>query len=214
MAVNQPLVIGCRTRAEPARRRRRAACCDATQAVAAKRRARRTRVNPHERGRVLIYVPRSFYYNMEIRNDEREPRPTSFGRWPNGPRNRSARRSALVFRTSDSWKVEVDTIPDDVSLSRPAILPGATDSRHGFWNGGSSAHSGRRYRFWRSPARGFTWRARPARLPEPAAKSRRYHVDSGSQPSPSERVRELIRAQPGSRGQRAAAVGGSGRPPS
>ena len=29
--------------------------------------------SPHERGQVLIYVPRSFYYNMEIRTDDREP---------------------------------------------------------------------------------------------------------------------------------------------
>jgi flagellar M-ring protein FliF len=37
---------------------------------------------------------------------------------------------------------------------------------------------------------------RPARLPEPIHKTRRYHADSASDPGPSERVRELIRRNP------------------
>ncbi len=37
---------------------------------------------------------------------------------------------------------------------------------------------------------------RPSRPPEPAGRSRRYHVGSALQPSPSERVRELIQRNP------------------
>jgi flagellar M-ring protein FliF len=37
---------------------------------------------------------------------------------------------------------------------------------------------------------------RPARLPEPSDRSRRYHVGSALEPSPSERVRELIQRNP------------------
>ena len=37
---------------------------------------------------------------------------------------------------------------------------------------------------------------RPVRLPEPTVKTRRYHIDSASEPGPSERVRELVRNNP------------------
>jgi hypothetical protein len=36
----------------------------------------------------------------------------------------------------------------------------------------------------------------PRRLVEPATTTRRYHIDSASQPSPSERVRDLIQRNP------------------
>ena len=53
---------------------------------------------------------------------------------------------------------------------------------------------------------------RPARLPESSAKSRRYHVDIGVPAQPLGASSRADRAQSGSRGQRAAAVGRSRRP--
>ena len=85
-----------------------------------------------ERGRVVIHVPRSFYFNMQIRNDERDPSPEERLVMTERTERQIRTAVALVLPASDSWKVEVDTIPDDVALSRPAILPEYADSRHRF----------------------------------------------------------------------------------
>jgi hypothetical protein len=103
---------------------------------------------------------------------------------------------ALVLPASDAWKVEVDTIPDDIALSRPAVLPSAPDLRHRFLEWTIFGGAGLGASILVIAASRLRMARRPARPPEPAAKARRYHVDSGSQPSPSERVRELIQRNP------------------
>jgi len=149
-----------------------------------------------ERGHVVIHVPRSFYFKMQIRSDDRDPSPEERQVMAERTERQIRTAVALVLPGSEPWKVDVDTIPDDPALSRPAILASASDSRQRFLEWGIIGGLGVVVSIvaiagsWMHVAR------RPARAPEPAGTGRRYHVDSASQPSPSERVRELIERNP------------------
>ena len=78
--------------------------------------ARASRAN---HGRVLINVPRSFYYNhMLPRAEEREPtREELFGM---AARTRDQIEKLVKIVVPESWTVDVFTIPDDVPLGRQA----------------------------------------------------------------------------------------------
>ena len=84
----------------------------------------------HEPGRVLIYVPRSFYLNADIRADNREPtRDELRMRWRNGPRIRSARLSAWSHPRPSRGRSTSSRFPDEVSLNRPVIVQSPVDAR-------------------------------------------------------------------------------------
>ena len=108
-------------------------------------------------------------------------------------------RTAVSLATpeNESWKVDVFTIPDEVSLSRPTILQTSAEARRRVvmdWGivgtVGAIVSIVAAVGSWIQVAR------RPVRLPEPTVKTRRYHIDSASEPGPSERVRELVRNNP------------------
>jgi hypothetical protein len=141
-------------------------------------------------------VPRSFYLNMQIRNDDHGPSQEELQVMSERTERQIRTAVALVLPASDSWKVDVDTIPDAPELSRPAILPGTPDSRHRFVEWGILGALGVGLSILAVAGSWIHMAKRPARLAEPAAKPRRYHVDSASTPSPSERVRELIERNP------------------
>ena len=103
---------------------------------------------------------------------------------------------ALVLPGSEPWKVDVDTIPDDPALSRPPALANASDARHRFLEWGIIGGLGVVVSIVAIAGSWMHVTRRPARLTEPAGSGRRYHADSASQPSPSERVRELIQRNP------------------
>ncbi len=192
MRVNQPLdqVVDQETTSAPP-------AAPAPQAVAVNAAgSARAGESRHERGHVLIYVPRSFYYNIEIRTDEREPSREALRVMSERTEKQIRTAVGLVLPEPQSWKVEVDTIWDDVSLSRPAIIPGAPDSRHRFFEWGIVGALGAGASILAVAGSWIHMARRPARLPESSAKSRRYHVDTGSEPGPSERVRELIQRSP------------------
>jgi flagellar M-ring protein FliF len=150
-----------------------------------------------ERGRVVIRVPRSFYLKNQLRNDEQhDPSPEERLVMTERTERQIRTAVALLLPASDAWKVEVDTIPDDSVLSRPAILPSAPGPRHRFLEWAIVGGVGVGVCILAIAASWARMTRRPARPLELAAKTRRYHVDSGSQPSPSERVRELIQRNP------------------
>src|SRR5262249_38315221 len=78
-----------------------------------------------EHGRVLVGVPRTFYYNaIRTGTEHREPSPEERQRMMARTKDQITRRVNLVV--PESWPVEVDTIPDDVSLGGPIIHSSAS----------------------------------------------------------------------------------------
>ena len=152
--------------------------------------------SPNERGRVVVFVPRSFYYKMEIRSDQGDPSLEELKSMAERT-ERSIRLAVnLLLPDSDSWKLDVGTIPDDLSNSRTAVLPGAVDSRHRFLEWGLLGALGAGLSILAIAGSWIRMARRPARLSEPSERSRRFHAGSPLLPSPSERVRELIQRNP------------------
>jgi flagellar biosynthesis/type III secretory pathway M-ring protein FliF/YscJ len=149
-----------------------------------------------EHGRVLVYVPRSFYYNAEISTNNREPSREELLRMADRIEKQIRTAVGLVVPESESWKVEVDRIPDEVMLNRPAVLSSATDGRRKFLDWGIVGATLAMVSIVAAVASWIQLARRPLRPGEPAVHPRRYRADSASEPGPSERVRELIRRSP------------------
>jgi hypothetical protein len=150
----------------------------------------------HERGRVLIHVPRSFYINGDTRTDSREPSREELRVMADRTEKQIRTAVGLVIPESESWKVDVDTIADEISLSRPVILPSSADARRRVLDWGIVGAVGAAVSILAAVGSWIQVARRPARPPEPALKTWRYHADSASEPGPSERVRELVRRNP------------------
>jgi hypothetical protein len=151
-----------------------------------------------QQGRVLIHVPRSFYYyyNADIRSDDREPSREDLHAMVERTEKQIRTAVSLVIREPEAWKVDIDTIPDEVSLNRPVALSSAADARRRYLDWGIVGAAGALVSILFAIGSWIQVVRRPARLPEPTQPSRHYHVDSASEPGPSERVRELIRRNP------------------
>jgi flagellar biosynthesis/type III secretory pathway M-ring protein FliF/YscJ len=150
-----------------------------------------------EKGKVLINVPRSYYFNAVIdKNDRREPSVEELHKLAERTEKQIKTRVDLVVSESGSWEVAIDTIPDDVPLARATVLTSAVDQRRKIVDWGILGAVGVLVYVLVMVATRIQVTRRPARLPEPIHKTRRYHADSASDPGPSERVRELIRRNP------------------
>jgi flagellar M-ring protein FliF len=157
----------------------------------------REQLPKHEPVRVLIYVPRSFYLNAaDFKTDNREPTREELRTMADRTENQIRTAVGLAKSDSESWKVDVFTIPDEVSLSRPTILQSSEDNRRRVLDWGIVGTVGAIVSIVAALGSWIQVARRPARLPEPMVKTRRYHVDSASEPGPSERVRELVRNNP------------------
>ncbi len=196
MAVNRPLAVDADAEPSPTPPPGSVGAPSMLAAAAKSQGSRRTGESPKERGRVLINVPRSFYVNMEIRNDKGEPSPDELRTMEERTEKSIRMAVALLLPDADSWKVEIGRIADDVSLSRPAILPGVADSRQRLLEWAMVGVLGAGVSILAIAGSWIRMARRPARLPEPSDRSRRYHVGSALEPSPSERVRELIQRNP------------------
>jgi len=96
----------------------------------------------------------------------------------------------------DSWTVDVFTIPDDVPLGRASVLAVGANARRKVTDWGIVAVIAAAVALVTALASWIQAVRRPIRLPEPEVHTRRYRVDSGDEPNPSDRVRELVRRDP------------------
>ncbi len=146
-----------------------------------------------DRGRVFVYVPRSYYIlNMLPGPEHREPTVQEL-------REAAARIKGQIERTvkpliPESWTLDVDTIPDKVE-ARPALAAGPEHRRIAADWGiigavGASVALLLATGSWIQAAR------RPARAIGSPPTGRRYREDAADEPGPSERVRELVRRDP------------------
>ncbi len=153
------------------------------------------RIDRAERGRVLITIPRSYYYNHMMPDPvEREPTLEEL-------RGMVSRTRDLVLKLvnmtiPESWIVDVDMFPDDVPLGRRAALAVGSEARRKVTDWGIIAVVAATVALVTAMASWFQAVRRPARSPEPERQGRRYRVDSGDEPNPSDRVRELVRRDP------------------
>jgi hypothetical protein len=154
------------------------------------------RLDRFEHGRVLIYVPRSFYYTRILpRADHHEPSLDELHVMAARTKVQILKAVSLVVPAS--WAVDVDTIPDDVPPARPTVVPGS-DTRGMVMDWGIVASVAAAIAVVAALGSWIPVARRPPRPVEPAfeAQTRRYRADSAAEPGPSERVRELVRRDP------------------
>ena len=101
----------------------------------------------------------------------------------------------LVTPSSESWKVDIFTIPDEVSL-RPVNLQSAVDARRKVLDWGIVGTVVAMVSILAALGSWIQVARRPVPTPGPVLQTRHYHVDTASEPGPSERVRELVRRIP------------------
>ncbi len=102
----------------------------------------------------------------------------------------------MITPASESWKVDVFTFPDEGSINRPLAVQSPVEARRRVLDWGIV---GTVVAFLSIVAAAGSWikaARRPVVVPETAVTTRRFHVDSASEPGPSERVRELVRRDP------------------
>jgi flagellar biosynthesis/type III secretory pathway M-ring protein FliF/YscJ len=148
---------------------------------------------PAEHGEVLVYVPRSFYFNRMLpAADRREPTSEMLKESINRTREQVIK---LVRLEVPSWKVEVDTFPDDEPLGRPAMLPDAR-RKASDWGIVAAVAAAVAFVLVTALASLIQVVRRPAHPGEGGPRTRRYRADADDEPDPSERVRELVRRDP------------------
>ena len=101
----------------------------------------------------------------------------------------------LVTPSSESWKVDIFTIPDEVS-PRPVNLQSAVDARRRVLDWGIVGTVVAVVSILAALGSWVQVARRPVPAPRTIVQTRRYHVDTASEPGPSERVRELVRRNP------------------
>jgi hypothetical protein len=148
-----------------------------------------------ERGRVFVYVPRSHYFRMMLpRPDDREPSVTELHQVAVKTRERIEGMVKPVI--PGSCTLEVDTIPDDVPMTRAAALPAGSDHRRITADWGIIGAAAAAVALVMALGSWIQARRRPARAIAAPSAGRRYREDAADEPEPSERVRELVRRDP------------------
>jgi hypothetical protein len=151
----------------------------------------------HESGHVLVNVPRSFYYNALV-NKANHADPSAEELQVMAARTELGVKNIIgvVLPEQGMWKVDVDTIPDELPLVRPAVLPYPVESRKRALDWGIVGAIGAAISILAAVGSWVHIARRPARSPRTETNSSRFRADLASEPGPSERVRELVRRNP------------------
>ena len=132
----------------------------------------------------------------DIRPDNREPTLEELRLMAERTENQIRTTVGLATPSSESWKVDIFTIPDEVSLNRPVNLQSTVDARRRVLDWGIVGTVVAVVSILAAVGSWIQVARRPVPTPGPALSTRRFHVDSASEPGPSERVRELVRRDP------------------
>jgi hypothetical protein len=150
----------------------------------------------HQSGRVVVRVPRGFYYSVATKTGDREPARDDLRLIADRTERQIRTAISLVIPESEAWKVEVDTFPDDVSLSRSVVLPSPAVPHLRVWDWGMVGAVGAAVSIVVAVGSWLQVARRPAGLSEASRHDGRQRVDAASTAGPAERVRELIRCNP------------------
>ena len=102
----------------------------------------------------------------------------------------------LVLPEQGTWKVDVDTIPDELPLIRPSVLPYPVESRRKALDWGIVGAVGAAIAILAAVGSWLQVVRRSVRPPQTESRTSRYRADLASELSPSDRVRELVRRNP------------------
>jgi hypothetical protein len=153
------------------------------------------RVEKPEHGRVLVYVPRSYYYSRMLPHpDHREPTVDELHEV--ATRIKDQVEGMVRPLIPVSWTLDVGTIPDDVPTARPAALPAGSDHRRVAADWGIIGAVAAAVALLMAMGSWIQSARRPARVVASPPSGRRFREDSADEPEPSERVRELVRRDP------------------
>jgi hypothetical protein len=114
-------------------------------------------------------------------------------------RTREQIAKAVSLVVPDSWKLDVDTIADDLPVGRPVDLAAVSDTRRKAMDWGIvAAITALAVALLAALGSWIHVARRPARSAAPPSETRRYRADAGAdaESNPSERVRELVRRDP------------------
>jgi hypothetical protein len=147
-----------------------------------------------ERGRVLVYVPRSYYYSRMLPHpDHREPTVQELQEVASRTKDQIERLIKPLIPAT--WTLDVGTIPDEVQVSRPAGLPAGSDHRRTAADWGIIGAVAAGVALLMAMGSWIQAARRPLQNIAPTF-GRRYREDPADEPEPSERVRELVRRDP------------------
>jgi flagellar M-ring protein FliF len=150
-----------------------------------------------ESGHVLVNVPRSFYYNALVnKTNHLDPSAEELRFMADRTELNVKNTLKVVLPEQGSWKVDVDTIPDELPLLRPAVFSYPVESRRKALDWGIVGAVGAAISIMAAVGSWVRVARRPARVAEPEPRTSRYRADLASEPGPSERVRELVRRNP------------------
>jgi flagellar M-ring protein FliF len=149
-----------------------------------------------EGGRVVVTVPRSFYYNAIMTIDHREPSHEELKLAAEKMEPQIKSKVSLVVQDAAAWKVEIYTSPDEVDLGRRAMLASASEQRRKALDWGLVGAGAAAVAMLVALASWIQVARSPGRRTDVTRGTRRYHADSPTAPAPSERVRELVRRNP------------------
>jgi flagellar biosynthesis/type III secretory pathway M-ring protein FliF/YscJ len=150
-----------------------------------------------ERGRILVYVPRSFYYHAVFpKADDREPSLEELDVLESQTEKKVRKAVDLVLLAPEHWMVTVERIPDEVPAESAGSRTAVSEARRKALDWAILATAGAGLVILAAVGSWIQVARRPARQPAPAPQTRRFHGDSSSEPGPSERVRELIHRDP------------------
>ena len=153
------------------------------------------RVEKPERGRVLVYVPRSYYYSRMLPHPgDREPSVEELREV--AARIKDQVEAMVRPLIPASWTLDVGTIPDDVPTTRSAALPAGSDHRRVAADWGIIGAVAGAVALLMAMGSWIQSARRPVRLVGSPPVGRRYREDPADEPEPSERVRELVRRDP------------------
>ncbi len=149
-----------------------------------------------EPGRVLISVPRSYYLNADTRGEDREPNRDDLRTFKDRTEENIKKAVSLLTPPSEPWIVDIITFPDKMSVSRPLVVQSPVDTRRRVLDWGIVGTVVGVISIVAAVGSWFKAARRPLIVPDVAPSTRHYHIDSASEPGPSERVRELVRRNP------------------
>ena len=145
-----------------------------------------------------VKVPRSYYYNVSILTNHKEPPVEELQKLVARTEEQIKTGIALVVPLTgpSAWKTTIYMIPDEVPLQRPPVVAPPSETRRIAVDWAVAGAMGALAAALVTLGSWILSARRPAVPPAVAPRKLHYHEGSSLTPGPSERVREFVRSNP------------------